>query len=454
MARWYRRPVVRRPLVLCLALAAASLLVVAPAPSYDPWAWLLWGSELLDGDLSTLEGPAFKPLPVAVSTLLAGLGSAAPVLWVFLARAAAAVAVWLGFRLGRRLSGGSAVAGGLAAVGVALCGEYLAYASEGVAEAMLLALGLAAVEAARAGRPRWALAAAVGCALLRVETWPFLVVAAAVAWRRRPEDRWLLAGAALLVPAAWFVPEVVGSGEVLRSAGRARVPNPGQPALADIPALASLRAAAAMPLWPLWAGVGMLAWSAVVRGGQAARAALVPAIVGLAWIAQVAAMAQAGFSGEPRYALAGAALVAVSGAAGIVLVSRRLPRGSRGAALAVAAMVLAVAATSRLASVAGVRRAQAHQWALQADLLGALDAVGGVDSVLGCGVPYVGTMRAPLVAYRLGVPKHVVEPDRAPEAPGVVFRSRLTPGDAPAPRVPAGFREVADAGAWQVFTSC
>lgn len=429
------------------------MFLVLPAPSYDAWAWLLWGAEVLSGELSTLEGPAFKPLPVAASTLLAGLGPAGPWAWVFMARAAAAVGVWLAFRLAWRLAGGSVIAGGLAAAGVLVCGGYLAYASEGVAEGMLLALALAAGEAWRAGRPRWALAAAVGCALLRVETWPFLAVAAAVTWRRRPQDRWLLATVALVVPAAWFLPELIGSGEILRSAGRARIPNAGQPALAEVPLLASLRAGVALLLWPFWAGVGVLVWAASVRREGAARAALVPAAVGVAWIALVAAMAQAGFSGEPRYALPGAALVASSGAAGLVGAGRRLPRW-RGAALAAMALLMVTATVPRVAPLVDLQKKQAHQWALQGDLARALDEAGGPGPVLGCGVPYVGPLRGPLAAYRLGVPKHVVEPDRLPQAPGVVLRSRLTPEDRPAPAVPAGFREVADAGVWQVFTSC
>jgi MFS family permease len=87
------------------ALAALSALVIAPAPSYDPWAWLLWGREIVHGTLSTAEGPAFKPLPVAVTALLAPLGEAAPVAWVIVARTGAVLAVLLAFRLGRGLVG-------------------------------------------------------------------------------------------------------------------------------------------------------------------------------------------------------------------------------------------------------------------------------------------------------------------------------------------------------------
>ncbi|MCQ7030022.1 hypothetical protein MRO55_26335, partial [Escherichia coli] len=73
------------------------MLLVAPAPSYDPWAWLLWGREVTRLELSTAEGPAFKPLPVFVCALLRPLGGAAPEAWVLIARAGAVLAVWLGY---------------------------------------------------------------------------------------------------------------------------------------------------------------------------------------------------------------------------------------------------------------------------------------------------------------------------------------------------------------------
>ena len=241
---------------------------------------------------------------------------------------------------------------------------------------------------------RIALACAVGCALLRVEAWPFVAAAGLVLWRTRPQDRPLLAALAVGVPAAWLVPELIGSGDILRSGSRARVPNPGQPALADVPALASLRAAIALPLWPLWAGV-------VALVALRARAALVPAAAGAAWIALVALMAQAGFSGQPRYALPGAAMIALSGAVGLVLVARR---GPGKASLAVLALV-AIAAVPRLADLADVRAEQAYQWRLAGDLADAVAAAGGADAVLACGRPYVGRLRGPLMAYRIGRPE-------------------------------------------------
>lgn len=470
--------------LVVVAIAALSMLLVAPAPSYDPWMWLLWGREVADGELSTEEGPAFKPLPVAVCAALAPLGSVAPVAWVLLARSAALAAVWLAFRLGRRL-GGSTVAGALAAIGVALCGAYPSYAASGIAEAMLLAFALAGAEAWRADRPRAALACGVGCALLRVEAWPFLLAAGLVLWRRRPQDRPLLAALAVAVPALWLVPEWIGSGDVLRSGARARVPNPGQPAEADVPAAAALGEAIALPLWPLWVGVVALLVSVVPRreddrGAVRWRdrgaawwrredlAALAPAAVGAAWILLVAAMAQAGFSGEARYSLPGAALVAISGAVGLAVAAEWWAR--RGEAVGpntaaadrpawrgkgvgvVAALLVLLAALPRLADLPDLRRAQAYQWDLAADLTDAVRAAGGRSTVLACGRPYVGHLRGPLMAYRLGVEKRVVQFE--PRPPGVVFRSRLNARAAPAPAVPPAFAEVSRAGRWQVLHAC
>ena len=139
-----------------------------------------------------------------------------------------------------------------------LCGGLPAYTAAGAEPALVVALALGAVVAWRERRMRVALACAAGCALLRVEAWPFVAAAGVALWRTRPQDRALLAALAFGVPAAWFVPELIGSGDLLRSGARARVPSPGQPALADVPGAAALGAAVALPLWPLWAGVAAL----------------------------------------------------------------------------------------------------------------------------------------------------------------------------------------------------
>jgi hypothetical protein len=453
---------VLRTLVLvaaALAIAALSALVIAPAPSYDPWAWLLWGREIAHGTLSTGEGPAFKPLTVAVTTVLSVLGEAAPVAWVIVARTGAVLAVLLAFRLGRELVVPPArthatrrtylraepldgvAAGVVAAVGVALCGDLVGYSAAGAEPGWTIALALAGIEAWRADRPRAALACGVGCALLRVEAWPFLLAFGLLLWRRRPQDRWLLAALAVAVPAAWLVPEWLGSGDLLRSGSRARTPNPGQPATEAIPALAALREAAALPLWPLWIGA--------IFAPRAARPLL---FAGLAWIALVAAMAQAGFSGEPRYSLPGGAMVAIAGAAGLVALARRRGTIASWAAPALAAAALLVAAAPKLADLPDLRRDQAYQRGLAADLRRVIVVAGGRETLLACGRPYVGVLRGPLLAYHLDVEKQRVA--FVPRPPGAVFRSRIA-ADAPMePRAGPAFTPRTHAGRWTVLTAC
>jgi MFS family permease len=411
-------------LVLVTGLSA---LLVAPAPTYDSWSWLLWGREVASLSLSTAEGPAFKPLPVAVCALLSLLGSWAPVAWVLLARAGAVVAVWVAYR----------AAGALGAVAVALTGGLLGYAATGVETGWATAFALLAVLAWWDGRVRVALAWGVACALLRVEAWPLLGVAGVVIWRREPELRAALIALAVAVPAVWFVPEWLGSGDWLRSGARARVPNAGQPATETVPALAALREAAALPLWPLWLGV----WFTPPR----LRGLLA---VGLAWIAIVALMAQAGFSGEPRYSLPGGALVALAGAAGL----RELAlRGRPAVAAGLVAAAVLVAAAPKLADLPQLRRDQAYQRALDADLERVIVAAGGREAVLACGRPYVGHLRGPWLAYRLDVEKRRVAFE--PRPPGVVFRSRLR-RDGPLEPTAEGFLTQVRGIHWTVLVKC
>jgi hypothetical protein len=426
-------------------LALLSVALVPAAPGYDPQAWLLWGREVAELRLSTAEGPAFKPLPVVVCALLAPLGDAAPEAWMAVARAGALLAVALAAVLAARLAGGSRVAGAVAAAGLALAGGFPALAGQGGAEGWAAAFALGAALAVHDRRPRAALAAGVGLALLRVEAWPFLAAGGAVLWWRRPADRPLLAVLALAVPAAWLVPEWLGSGDLLRSSERARVPNPGQPALAAVPSLASLGQAAGVPLAPV--ALGALALLAPRL--RAPRAAGALALAGLAWVLLVAAMSELGYSGEPRYALPGVALLTAAGAVGLRALAGARAGRRLGAALALAVLAAAVPRVAALSDLrAGLR--SAHE--LDADLARAVRAAGGRDAVLRCGRPYVGPLRGPLLAWHLDVEKRVV--GFAPRAPGVVFRSRLRDEPRPAPAAPAGFAPHASAGRWEVLATC
>src|ERR1700678_2856056 len=66
-----------------LALIAGAVTLRLPStPNYDPWVWLIWGREIVHGQLSTTGGPTLKPLAMVFTTIVAPFGSAAPNIWL------------------------------------------------------------------------------------------------------------------------------------------------------------------------------------------------------------------------------------------------------------------------------------------------------------------------------------------------------------------------------------
>jgi hypothetical protein len=49
---------VRVALPAACAVVATASLALPSEPTYDPWAWLVWGRELWAGDLDTAAGPS------------------------------------------------------------------------------------------------------------------------------------------------------------------------------------------------------------------------------------------------------------------------------------------------------------------------------------------------------------------------------------------------------------
>ncbi len=438
---------------LSAALALASL-ALPSAPGYDPWSWLIWGRELASLDLSTSEGPAWKPLPAMVTAAIALLGEEiAPPVWLVIARAGAILAVLVAFVLARRLAGGSIAAGVAAVAGVLLIPGWIEHAATGNAEGPLTALLLLGLAGLLEGRLRAALALLAVAALIRVEVWPFLALLVAAVWRRDGKARpWLVAGS-VGVMALWFVPEWLASGDPLRSADRARMPNPGAPALASRPALATLAEAARGP-HPV-ALVGLVLLALPGSGRRGAREALLAGVAGVAWALLVAAMSELGFSGEARYLVPGSALVVVAGTAGLFLVASAAREGNAGEpSLALAGVVATAVALTALdrTDIIGEQSARAaHGALLAADLDRAIDRAGGAGRLLRCGRPYTGRYRGPLLAWALGVPKAAV--DFSPSRPGVAFRSRLTPASRVEPPMPPPQWRIRTAR-WEIAGSC
>jgi len=446
----------RRPSPLPASLAACALLaaltlLLPSTPTYDPWAWLVWGRQLAEGGLETTAGPAWKPLTVAVAAVLAPLGDAAPAAWLLVARTAGLWALALSALLAARLvrgHGSAAVAAAalLAPLGVLATGDAVWHAGVGNAEGAALALLLLAGWWGLDGRHVPALVALALASLVRVEAWPLLLVAVGAAVLRAPAARRTALALAAAVPVLWLVPDRLGSGRWSRSSDRARVLEPGAPGLSDHPLAASLAAAAR--LVPPAVALGLVALAVLTVRRRAPAAALVPLGAALGWVALVAVMAAAGTSGEARYHLPAAGLLAVPAAVGAALL---IPRGRRGARVAAALAALAVALPA-LPALADQWRRLGYEATLYGGLDGAVAAAGGAPAVRACGPVGTGKMAKPAVAWRLGVPLGRVVSRAVPQ--GTVFRSAPVRGAAPAPDLVAPLPVRAVHRLWTVHAAC
>ncbi len=447
----------------CTALAALSLLWPS-TPTYDPWAWLIWGREVASGHLSTLNGPSWKPLPVLFTAVFSVAGGAAPALWLVVARAGGFMALVMTFRMARRLGG---VAAGVSAlVALTLVNFFVRSAALGDSEGLLVALVLGAVELHLVGRRRDALLAGFAGALLRPEVWPFLgLYGLWLAWRE-PARRPLLLGLGVALPALWFGPELWGSGDALRASARAKQVVPGLPGHTVHPIQALLDTAWPIIIAPVRAAAPVaLVFALFGRRTRAEdRTVLWLGAGTVLWLAVVATMTQIGYSGNLRYLLAPAALVCVLGGIGVGRVLGLVGRGHGlgrvarvavvAGALAVAIVLAALAPANQLWRDAGPVRAEAE---LNAHLPAAIATVGGREAVLRCGTPVIGPLQVTPLAWRLHA--RIDDVDYLPHPRDVVFLPQdLRSRDAGYPPAtvyrPLTYKQSGAAGPWRVLTRC
>jgi hypothetical protein len=147
---------------------------------------------------------------------------------------------------------------------------------------------------------------------------------------------------AILIPLAWFVPDILGAGNPLEGGETARAGG-----IEPLDALAVLGRAVAAPLAACWIGLAFLLWRE--RGGleRPLRILLAGAA---AWVLLVALMAVAGFAGLPRFLAPATAVVAVLGSVGLA----RTAAGWALRGLVAVALLLAIAGFAwRAAQVPG-----------------------------------------------------------------------------------------------------
>lgn len=432
-------PVMRVAVAACLVLAGASLLLPFQ-PVYDPWAWLVWGREALSLELDTSGGPSWKPLPVMVTAALAPAGELAPELWLLVARTAWLLSIVLAYRLAARLTGPAGrgrlgrlvpVAAGLVAAGGLVLIQDPATPwprqfAHGLSEPLAVACALGAVDRHLDRRHGQALLLGLAAALVRPEAWPLLAAYAACRWRAEP-SRWAPPALALaLVPALWFLPDLLASGSALTGGERARVEAAAGSVTGALERIGDVLALAfSLLLWPLWVAaaagvalaVGRLRGAAASAGRRAERATVALAGGALVWIAAVCVEAVLGYAILARFLLpAGAAVCVVAGAgAGRLLMAPLGDAGSGGragrprvsirtAGAAAAALLIALALPGALTRAAEVPDHLAVADARAADqraMEAAVRSAGG-EKLLGCGRVWVGDgLLRPALAWEL-----------------------------------------------------
>jgi hypothetical protein len=470
-------------LAACLAISALTLLLPS-TPTYDPWAWLLWGRQIVELDLVTTGGPSWKPLPMLFIVPFQGLGEIfgsdqlAPYGWLWISRAGGLLACVMAFRLARRLVGGGAAGwlGGVVAFASLFSSfKFVRDSALGNSEPLMAALVLWAFERHLDGRRDHALYLGAGAALMRPEVWPFLGVYGLWLWFTDPRLRArmvLIAGGIL---ALWFVPEKVGSDDWFRAANRANDPRPDSPAFADHPALEILRRYKNTLVAPVAAGGVLAVLVAAVRyirrlGPPSERrrdwATLVLAGGGAAWLALVALMTQLGYAGNQRYLIIPTAAITVLAGIGVAripqgvayLARRRLSPRLAAAVAAVTVAVLALPAlpsiNSKIDNASTIRDALEYEANLWTGLQDAIDQAGGEQALIDCRGLFSGAFQTQLIAYELhvkGINIGIVQ--FAP--PGAIFRTKTAQTTNPVPDIPVGqgYRTVANTGGWRILTS-
>jgi len=435
--------------LVSLVIAALSLLIPS-TPSYDPWAWLVWGREILHANLHTPGGPTWKPLPVIFTTVLGLFGHAQPDLWLVIARAGAILSVLMVFALAARLTwrlrdaagvgapGGfaiSAVAGLIGLVSLAFTGEYLSSSALGYSEGLMVAAMLIAVDRHLDGRYRTAFAVGFVAALDRPEVWLFWGAYGLWLMWRDPGSRALVLGLAAVTLFLWFVPQKWGGGSWFSGVTRAQHPRKNSPAFAPCPFCAELKDHA----WPLvllrikvfaalavLAAIGMLWRGRVARPGwrltgsrdRTLLTLIACGLFGLAWWVLVALETQGGFSGNDRYLVLGSAFIVLAGAVGfgwlahllVGLVAGAGAASRRAWAAAVAAALIGLLYVfgpnfvgSNLIDFSRTHRSLIYQATLRKDVSALIASAGGARRVLACGPVMTEGFQVPMVAWYLGV---------------------------------------------------
>lgn len=415
--------------------AVAVVLASGMTPSFDAYGWLVWGHQLLYGNLNLNAAPSWKPLMIIFTLPMAllGTGDLPPRLLAIVTTtgtlATAPFAARIAYRLLVTDRGPSLTRRVRAAAWIAvLCAAVGALGLQGLpipaggppqslwrltfiadSDPLCAALVLAAFDAHLARRPKLAYVLLFFAGLNRPEAWAIIGLYGLYLMWRVPGTRALVLGSWALTAIAWYLPTAVAAKSIFQAS---KLDQGKASAITGEPVLPVLQRWATFYEWPMQVAALLgIAFGLLRRD----RGVLLATLATVVWLGVEMLFALHGFSAVARYMIEPADLMVVVGAYGIgqALAGpwEGMGRPAGRWALAMAAPLVAIGLLAGLGYFLHIRQSRVRALVpavrnygrVKHHLSEAVARAGGPAAVLACGPPAAKNQFQTQMAWTMGL---------------------------------------------------